>query len=216
MKLKNLEFKPNEIITLAQRGSNPKNYQTIKYDFVPKWNREMVAFNFINEDFRKNRHQTRPIPNNIHNNKWGSNGGHGTYNHDKTDLTKMAGKETLIREKPVKEETNLNEVAVQEYMQLNFKGAELKGKQITDKKEAIEWIRQNGGSIKYNRGGNAGGRRSGLYSGGMMMREYEKAQVKMSNQNFMQPEEDDEFETLQSRIQEQETDSNIMVGGEGL
>ena len=88
MKLKNLEFKPNEIITLGQRDSNPKNFQTTKLDVVPRWNREMVAFNFINQDFRKKRHQVRPIPNDIHNNRWGSNGGHGTYNHDKTNLVK--------------------------------------------------------------------------------------------------------------------------------
>ena len=59
MKLKNLKFKPDEIITLAQTGSNPKNFQTTKMNWAPRWNREMVAFNFINKDFRKNRHQTR-------------------------------------------------------------------------------------------------------------------------------------------------------------
>ena len=48
------------------------------------------------------------------------------------------------------------------------------------------------------------------------MRKYEAEQIKLSAADFLQPEEDDEFESLQSRIQEQETDSNIMISGEGL
>lgn len=183
-------------------------------DIAPKWSREDVAFNFINKDFRKNRHMVRPLNKNIHDNRWTSNGGHGIYRHDITNLVKAAGKETLIREKPIKEETNLDEVAVQEYMQLNFKGAELKGKRITDPKEAIEYIKNT--SKKYNRGGQAGGRRTGLFSGGMRMREYEKAQIKLSSEDFNQAEEDDEFESLQSRIEKQETDSNIKKSESGL
>ena len=131
-----------------------------------------------------------------------------------TDLKKSVGKEKLIREKTIKEETNLDEVAVQEYMQLNFKGAELKGKSITDKKEAIDYIKKN--NIKYNRGGNAGGRRSGLFSGGMMMREYERSQVKFSSEDFNEPEIDDEFEQLQNKIEKSQIDSNIMISSDGL
>ena len=180
----------------------------------PKWSREDVAFNFINKDFRKNRHTVRKMNKNIHDNRWTSNGGHGIYRHDITNLVKVAGKEKLIREKLINEDTNLNEIAVQEYMQLNFKGTELKGKRITNKKEAIDYIKSI--SKKYNRGGNGGGRRTGLYSGGMRMREYEKIQLKLSAEDFNQAEEDDEFESLQSKIEKQETDSNIKIGHDGL
>lgn len=150
----------------------------------------------------------------IYNDSFTGNGAHGSYNHNMTDLKKSVGKEKLIREKTIKEETNLDEVAVQEYMQLNFKGAELKGKRITDKKEAIDYIKKN--NIKYNRGGNAGGRRSGLFSGGMMMREYERSQVKFSSEDFNEPEIDDEFEQLQNKIEKSQIDSNIMISSDGL
>ena len=211
MKLNNLKFQPDYLVDL-QKGKQ-KNFETSKMN-PPKWSREDVAFNFINKDFRKNRHTVRKMNKNIHDNRWTSNGGHGIYRHDITNLVKVAGKEKLIREKLINEDTNLNEIAVQEYMQLNFKGTELKGKRITNKKEAIDYIKST--SKKYNRGGNAGGRRTGLYSAGRRMREYEKIQLKLSAEDFNQAEEDDEFESLQSKIEKQETDSNIKIGHDGL
>lgn len=179
-----------------------------------RWGRERVAFNFMNKEFRKNRHLVRPLSTSIYNNKFTSNGGHGVYEHDKTNLVKIAGREKLIKEKEINEEINFDELKIIEKTQINFKGAELKGKRITNKKEALQNIKNL--RVKYNRGGNAGGRRSGLFSGGLAMREYEKEQVRLSSQDFEEPVEDDEFETLQSRIQEQEQNTDIMISGEGL
>ena len=134
-------------------------------------------------------------------------------NH-KEDLSRADGYNSLRREKP-EQEMNLDEVAIQEQMQLNFKGTELKGRRITDKSEAIKWINEYGGKKKYNRGGNAGGRRSGMYSGGLMMRAYEKAQIKKSSGDFIDKEED-EFSNLQDMIQMEQTDSNIKTANDGL
>jgi len=165
-----------------------------------------VAYNFINKEFRAKRHMGRPLDQKFYNKSFTGNGARGKMRHDKEDLSKVTGYQKLVKEKK-KKNININEVALQEKRQINFDGAELKGKRTTIKSEGLDYIRQYGGKKKYNRGGQGGGRRSGAYSGGLMMRQYEREQIKQSSADKMVV-EDDEFSNVQALIQQQQIPNN--------
>ena len=137
-----------------------------------------------------------------YNKSFTGNGAKGKMRHDKEDLSKVTGYQKLVRQKK-KNNINIDEVALQEKREINFDGAELRGRRITLRSEGLEYIREYGGKKKYNRGGQAGGRRSGAYSGGLMMRQYEREQIKQSSADKM-VEEDDEFSNVQALIQKQQ------------
>lgn len=148
----------------------------------------------------------RPLDQKFYNKSFTGNGARGKMRHDKEDLSKVTGYQKLVKEKK-KKNININEVALQEKRQINFDGAELKGKRTTIKSEGLDYIRQYGGKKKYNRGGQGGGRRSGAYSGGLMMRQYEREQIKQSSADKMVV-EDDEFSNVQALIQQQQIPNN--------
>lgn len=182
-------------------------------NWMPKYSRESVAYNFLNKEFRQKRHTTKKPDEKFDNPRFRGIGSRGKQMNHKENLSRADGYNPLRKEKVVPD-VNLDEVAIQEQMQLNYRGSELKGKRITDKSEAIAWINKYGGKKKYNRGGNAGGRRSGLYSGGLMMRAYEKAQIKKPNQDFIDK-EDDEFSNLQNLIQENQIPNSDIKTSDG-
>jgi len=93
---------------------------------------------------------------------------------------------------------------VQEQKQLNFDGAELRGKRETDPTDAKEWIKKYGGVIKYNRGA---GETSGHYSGGLLRREYEASQLKIPTKDTVEY-KDDEFKNLTDMVEEHEDKAN--------
>jgi len=114
----------------------------------------------------------------------------------------------------IRKNINFNEVAVQEKRDLNFNGAELKGRRITLKTNARDYINNN--KKKYNRGGQGGGRRSGAYSGGLMMREYERQQIKTKSGDKL-VDESDEFSNLQHLMEKQAAPNNkLKVSSTGI
>ena len=147
-----------------------------------------------------------PLDKMHYNKSFTGNGAKGKMRHDKEDLSKVTGYQKLVREKK-KNNINFDEVGLQEKREINFDGAELKGKRVTLRSDGLAYIREYGGKKKYNRGGQAGGRRSGAYSGGLMMREYERMQIKQSSGDKM-VEEDDEFSNVQALIQKQQIPGN--------
>ena len=180
------------------------NYPPTKLNFVPKWSRQNVAFNFINKNFRAKRNMPMPIDQKYYNKRFSGNGARGKMNHDQEDMSKVTGYQKLVKEKTTKN-ININELALQQNRELNYNGAEVRGKRITLKGPAKDYIRQN--NKKYNRGGKAGSRRSGAYSGGLKMRLFEKQQIKLSSADKM-VEEKDEFSNLQNLIQEHVVPNN--------
>lgn len=145
-----------------------------------------------------------PIDQKYYNKRFTGNGARGKMQHDKEDMSKVTGYQKLVKEKATKN-ININELALQEKRELNYNGAEVKGRRITLKSPAKDYIRQV--NKKYNRGGQGGGRRSGAYSGGLMMRMYEQQQIKQSSEDRL-VEEDDEFSNIQSLIQEHQIPGN--------
>ena len=214
MKLKVKELKPKLIKLVPRQNSKMVNYPPTKMNWMPKYSRESVAYKFLNREFRNKRHSTKKPDEKFDNPKFRGIGSRGKQMNHKENLSRADGYNPLRKEKVV-QDINLDEVAIQEQMQLNFKGTELKGKRITDKSEAIACINQYGGKRKFNRGGQGGGIRSGLYSGGLMMRAYEKAQIKKPNKDFID-EDEDEFSNLQELIQSEQTDSDIKTSNSGL
>jgi hypothetical protein len=215
MKLKPITYELEKFPYKRRSEQKLVNYPPTKVNFAPRWNRENVAYNFINREFRAKRHMPLPLDKKHYNKSFTGNGARGKMRHDKEDLSKVTGYQKLVREKK-KNNININEVALQEKRQINFDGAELKGKRTTIKSEGLAYIREYGGKKKYNRGGQAGGRRSGAYSGGLMMRQYEREQIKQSSADKMVV-EDDEFSNVQALIQKQQIpDSNIKTDSLGI
>jgi len=156
-----------------------------------------------------------PIDKMHYNKSFTGNGAKGKMRHDKEDLSKVTGYQKLVKEKKTNN-INIDEVALQEKREINFDGAELRGRRLTLKSEGLAYIREYGGKKKYNRGGQGGGRRSGAYSGGLMMREYERMQIKQTSADKMVA-EDDEFSNIQALIQKQQIpNNNYKVSSTGL
>jgi len=163
-----------------------------------------MAFNSYNQELRKKKFRNVPLSNSIYNMRFVGNGSRGRQQNQKSDVLKVAGMVKLRKE--AKEENNINfdEEAVQEQKQLNFDGAELRGKRETDPTDAKEWIKKYGGVIKYNRGA---GETSGHYSGGLLRREYEASQLKIPTKDTVEY-KDDEFKNLTDMVEEHEDKAN--------
>jgi len=180
------------------------NYPPKKLQVVPQWSKEDSAFNFINKEFRKNRNAVKKMNNKYFNKSFTGNGARGHMKHDKEDLSKVTGYQKLRKEKP-KKHININEEGLAEKREINYNGAELKGKRITLSSVGKAYIKEN--SKKWNRGGQGGGRRSGMFSGGLSMRWYEAHQIKKPSGD-KQVVEKDEFSNLQNLIQKQQIPYN--------
>ena len=198
-------------IQIGRKGLTSKNYETAELDSIPKYYNETAAFNYLNKNFREKKGLIAPISNKIYNNKYSGIGALGRMEHNKRDYLKLAGNVRIPKERKAKNDIEFDEVAVEEYKQYS-EGGTLKGLRITDKNQAKREI--NFINKKYNRGSHV---HSGLFRGGLNKTKYEEEQIKKQQQNIYQAkEEDDEFESLQSRIQEQQTDTNIKISSEGL
>jgi len=175
-----------------------------KLTVLPQFTRPDMAFNSYNQELRKKKFRNVPLSNSIYNMRFVGNGSRGRQQNQKSDVLKVAGMVKLRKE--AKEENNINfdEEAVQEQKQLNFDGAELRGKRETDKADAKEWIKKYGGVIKYNRGA---GETSGHYSGGLLRREYEASQLKIPTKDTVEY-KDDEFKNLTDMVEEHEDKAN--------
>ena len=213
MKLKPITYEIKKIPYSQRKDQKQINYPPKKVTWAPRWNREAVAYNFINKEFRAKRHLPLPLDKKIYNKRFTGNGAHGRYHHDKEDLSKVTGYNKLKSMK-IRKNINFNEVAIQEKRDLNFNGAELKGRRTTLKTNARDYINNN--KKKYNRGGQGGGRRSGAYSGGLMMREYERQQIKTKSGDKL-VDESDEFSNLQDLMEEQAVPNNkLKVSSTGI
>lgn len=213
MKLKPITYQVKKIPYVPRKEAKQINYPPTKVNFTPRWNRVNVAYNYINKEFRAKTNMPLPLDKMHYNKSFTGNGARGKMRHDKTDLSKVTGYQKLVKEKK-KKNINIDELALQEKRQINFDGAELKGKRVTLKSEGLEYIREYGGRKKYNRGGQGGGRRSGAYSGGLMMRQYEKEQIKKPS-NDKRVLENDEFGNLQDMIQKQKIPNNKYITDSG-
>lgn len=181
--------------------------------WLPTYEKQDTAYNFVNKEFRKKRFQNVPMSNKIHNKDFSFNGARGKMRHTKSDVVKVAGSKKLRKEK-IEKPTDIDTEKVIEKTQLIFKGSDVRGLQKTNKKEAIAWLKKNGNKIKYNRGKH---RRSGLYSGGLMMRKYEELTKRLDAQRGEKEVVVDEFANLQQNIQDTIVPNNqLKISSSGL
>jgi len=200
-----------EVIVLGKRHKG-KFIVPQKVKRIPRAVRPDMAFNSYNKQLRKKKGIEEPIEKSIHNFNFSGNGMRGLQKHTKGNVISLAGN-TNLRNKPKKvNDIELNAEDVQEQMQLNFDGTQIRGKRITDNEEAKAWIKKYGGVIKHTRGNNF---TSGRFTGGLLRRTYE-AQTKRESGDGVNVEVEDEFTDLNKQIQEEQTNSNIKVSSEGL
>ena len=138
-----------------------------------------------------------PIQKAIYNFDFAGNGARGRSKHTKENLLKVAGNEN-IKKKPKKVvDMELDAQAVEEQMQLNFDGTQLRGKRVTSAEEAKQFIRKFGGVVRRNRGEHF---KTGRFSGGKLRREYE-ASTKRISSTGNNVEVDDEFTNLAEQME---------------
>lgn len=175
-----------------------------KLKVLPQFTRPDMAFNSYNQELRKKKFRNVPLSKSIYNMRFVGNGSRGRQQNEKSDVLKVASMVNLRKQTKEEKNINLDEEAVQEQKQLNFDGAELRGKRETDKADAKAWIKKYGGVIKYNRGA---GETSGHYSGGLLRREYEASQLKIPTKDTVEY-KDDEFKNLTDMTEEHEDKAN--------
>tara|TARA_R110000822_G_scaffold123182_1_gene257564 strand:+ start:997 stop:1632 length:636 start_codon:yes stop_codon:yes gene_type:complete len=211
MKLKPI-LNSAEVIVLGRRPANDSFPNPTELKVLPKYPRLDNAFYSYNRQLKREKGMCNPIQKAIYNFDFAGNGARGRYKHTKQDLEKVAGN-TNIKKKPKKvTDMELDAEAVEEQMQLNFDGTELRGKRVTSADEAKQFIRKFGGVIKRNRGDHF---RSGRYSGGKLRREYE-ASTKRFSSTGQNVEVEDEFTNLQDGMEAEQTGLNIKAGDEGM
>jgi len=201
-----------EVIVLGRRSKSNSVPHATTLKVLPKFPRCDNAFYSYNKALKKKKAVVNPIQQAIYKFDFAGNGARGRMTHTKENLEKVAGNKN-IKKKPKKvKEIELDSQNVEEQMQMNFDGSELRGNRTTSVEEAKRFIKKFGGSIKFNRGE---GFKSGHYSGGLLRRTYERETRRLSSTGD-NVEKDDEFANLAESIQEEQTDSNIKVGDEGL
>ena len=159
-----------------------------------------------------------PIQKAIYNFDFAGNGARGRSKHMNEDLLKVAGNDNIKKKPKPVVDIELDAQAVEEQMQLNFDGTELRGKRVTSADEAKQFIRKFGGVIKRNRGDHF---KTGRFSGGKLRREYEAATQRVSSTQRISStgnnvEVDDEFTNLQDGMESEQTGLNIKPSDEGM
>lgn len=201
-----------EVIVLGRRpkGNSLPNPAEIKV--LPKYPRLDNAFYSYNRQLRKKKGICAPIQKAIYNFDHAGNGARGRYKHTQQNLEKVAGN-TNIKKKPKKvSDMELDAQAVEEQMQLNFDGTELRGKRVTSAEEAKQFIRRFGGVVKRNRGEHF---KTGRFSGGVLRRTYERETQRLSSAGD-NVEVEDEFVNLQDGMESEQTGLNIKPSDEGM
>lgn len=210
MKLKPI-LNSAEVIVLGKRPKDNSFPNPEKIKVLPKYPRLDNAFYSYNRQLRKEKGVCNPIQKAIYNFDHAGNGARGRYKHTKQNLEKVAGN-TNIKKKPKKvSDMELDATAVEEQMQINFDGTQLRGKRVTSAEEAKQFIRKFGGTLKRNRGEHF---KTGRFSGGKLRREYE-ASTKRFSSTGDNVDVEDEFVNLQQQMEEEQTGLNIKVGDEG-
>jgi len=153
-----------------------------------------------------------PIQKAIYNFDFAGNGARGRYKHTNENLLKVAGNDNIKKKPKPVVDIELDAQAVEEQMQLNFDGTELRGNRVTSAEEAKQFIRKFGGVIKRNRGEHF---KTGRFSGGKLRREYEAATQRISSTGD-NVEVEDEFTNLQQKMQNEQTDVNVKPNDEGM
>jgi len=200
-----------EVIELGRRPTGDSFPNPTEVKVLPKFPRLDNAFYSYNRQLKKQKGMCAPIQKAIYNFDFAGNGARGRSKHMNENLLKVAGNEN-IKKKPKKVvDMDLDAQAVEEQMQLNFDGTELRGKRVTSADEAKQFIRKFGGVIKRNRGEHF---KTGRFSGGKLRREYEAATKRFSSTGD-NVEVEDEFTNLAEQMEAEQTDLNVKVGDEG-
>ena len=200
-----------EVIELGKRPANDSFPNPTEVKVLPRFPRLDNAFYSYNRQLKKEKGMCAPIQKAIYNFDFAGNGARGRSKHTKENLLKVAGNEN-IKKKPKKVvDMELDAQAVEEQMQLNFDGTQLRGKRVTSAEEAKQFIRKFGGVVRRNRGEHF---KTGRFSGGKLRREYE-ASTKRISSTGNNVEVDDEFTNLAEQMEAEQTDLNVKVGDEG-
>jgi len=179
---------------------------------LPKFPRLDNAFYSYNRELKQKKGMCAPIQKAIYNFDFAGNGARGRYKHTNENLLKVAGNDNIKKKPKAVVDIELDAQAVEEQMQLNFDGTELRGKRVTSAEEAKQFIRKFGGTIKRNRGDHF---TSGRYSGGLLRREYEASTKRVSSTGD-NIEVDDEFTNLAQQMEAEQTDLNIKIDDAGM
>jgi len=211
MKLKPI-LNSAEVIALGKRpvGDSLPNPTDLKV--LPKFPRLDNAFYSYNRQLKQKKGMCAPIQKAIYNFDFAGNGARGRSKHTKENLLKVAGNDNIKKKAKLVVDIELDAQAVEEQMQLNFDGTELRGKRVTSAEEAKEFIRKFGGVVKRNRGEHF---KTGRFSGGLLRREYEASTKRVSSAGD-NSEVQDEFTNLQDGMEAEQTGLNIKPSDEGM
>jgi len=201
-----------EVIVLGKRPTGESFPNPTELKVLPKFPRLDNAFYSYNRQLRKEKGMCAPIQKAIYNFDFAGNGARGRSKHMNENLLKLAGNDNIKKKPKPVVNIELDAETVEEQMQLNFDGTELRGKRITSAEEAKQFIRKFGGVVKRNRGEHF---KTGRFSGGKLRREYEASTQRISSTGD-NVEVEDEFTNLQQQMQNEQTDLNVKPNDEGM
>ena len=201
-----------EVIALGRRPIGESFPNPTEVKVLPKFPRLDNAFYSYNRELKKQKGMCAPIQKAIYNFDFAGNGARGRSKHMNEDLLKVAGNDNIKKNPKPVVDIELDAQAVEEQMQLNFDGTELRGNRVTSAEEAKQFIRKFGGVIKRNRGEHF---KTGRFSGGKLRREYEASTQRISSTGD-NIEVEDEFTNLQEQMQAEQTDLNVKPNDEGM
>lgn len=201
-----------EVIELGRRPIGESFPNPTELKVLPKFPRLDNAFYSYNRQLKKEKGMCAPIQKAIYNFDFAGNGARGRSKHMNENLLKVAGNDNIKKKPKPVIDIELDAEKVEEQMQLNFDGTELRGRRVTSAEEAKQFIRKFGGVIKRNRGEHF---KTGRFSGGKLRREYEASTQRISSTGD-NIEVEDEFTNLQEQMQNEQTELNVKPNDEGM
>jgi len=211
MKLKPI-LNSAEVIVLGRRPRDDSFPNPTELKVLPKFPRLDNAFYSYNRQLKREKGMCAPIQKAIYNFDFAGNGARGRSKHMNENLLKVAGNENIKKKPKPVVDMELDAEAVEEQMQLNFDGTQLRGNRVTSADEAKQFIRKFGGVVRRNRGEHF---KTGRFSGGKLRREYE-ASTKRFSSTGDNIEVEDEFTNLSEQMEAEQTDLNVKINDAGM